>query len=92
MQKRACDEISCCAFGDTLKELRTERKLSSQYVASKLNVHRTTYSYWEQGRYMPPMAMIFKISEVFEISTQKFLKRVKEHRQEREKEFNENAE
>lgn len=92
MQKRACDEISCRAFGNTLKALRTENELSSQYVANKLNVHRTTYSSWEQGRYMPPLAMIFKISEVFEISTQEFLTIVKEQEHIQDKEFNKDAE
>lgn len=55
-------------FGQRLKELRTEKYLSQNSIAKKLNVHGRTVSSWETGRCEPSMANLLKLSEIFEVS------------------------
>lgn len=47
-----------------LKHLRTEKGLSQQQLATKLNVSRSTVAMWEAGSSEPNMQMIREISRV----------------------------
>ena len=38
------------SFADTLKQFRTDKKLSQQQLADMLFVERTTIANWETGR------------------------------------------
>ena len=52
-------------FADTLRTLRTDRKLSQQELANRLCVNRTTVSKWEAGTRVPDAAMIYRLSKCF---------------------------
>lgn len=49
-------------FGESLKLIRTEKGLSQQELADKLNVDRSTVAGWETGRRIPDLTFIPKIS------------------------------
>lgn len=50
------------SFADSLKLIRTEKGLSQQELAEKLNVDRSTVAGWETGRRIPDLTFITKIS------------------------------
>lgn len=54
---------------ERLKKLRKENHLSQAEFAKQLNVHQTAVSQWEQGRTMPDMQTLVKISQLFSVST-----------------------
>lgn len=54
-------------FGENLKHLRQEKKLSQKEVANKIGVAVSTYANWEQARTEPPIDDIFKILFALEI-------------------------
>lgn len=41
------------SFGDVLRALRKSKKISQQYIADKLGVHRNTIGAWERGENLP---------------------------------------
>lgn len=51
-------------FSETLKKLRTEKRLSRQELADKLYVTRSTVTRWETGVRLPDAMMITRLSEV----------------------------
>ena len=53
---------------DKLKEFRTLCDLSQQQVASLLNIHRSTYSYYESGKTEPSLDNIRSLSRIFGVS------------------------
>ena len=58
------DKIFC----KNLKDARLDCKMTQKEVALKLNVVESCYANWEQGRTEPNIAMLRKLSELFEIS------------------------
>ena len=48
-----------------LEELRKEKELSQDILASTLNVSRQTISSLENGRYNPSLILAFKIARYF---------------------------
>lgn len=55
-------------FGDKLKQLRKQKKLTQEELANILDVARTTYSSYEQGRRMPDPEIQKRIAEYFNVS------------------------
>ena len=51
-----------------LEELRKEKGLSQEIIASALNVSRQTISSIENGRYNPSLELAFKIAIYFDDS------------------------
>ena len=51
-------------FADTLKKLRTEKRLSQNDIAKRMYVTPTTVSRWESGHRLPDAAMITRLSDV----------------------------
>ena len=51
-----------------LEELRKERGIKQEQLASVLEVSRQTISSLEQGRYNPSIQLAFKIARYFEMS------------------------
>ena len=51
-------------FADTLKKLRTEKRLSQNDIAKRMYVTPTTVSRWESGHRLPDAAMIARLSDV----------------------------
>lgn len=60
-------------FGENLKSLRTERKLSQKTVAEYLNVSWHTISHWETGYSEPSIEQIKLLAKFFEITTDELL-------------------
>lgn len=51
-----------------LKELRRSCRYKQEYVASKLNIARQTYSHYETGRIKPPAGTLHKLAHLYGIS------------------------
>ena len=56
------------AFGERLKELRTERKLRQNSLAKIMDVSGNTIYAWETDKQEPSMAALLKLSEFFGVS------------------------
>ena len=52
-------------FGDNLKLLRKERKLSQEDLAERMNVSRQSVSKWETGEAYPEMNNILQLCKIF---------------------------
>ncbi|WMM23584.1 DUF3955 domain-containing protein [Tissierella sp. MB52-C2] len=55
-------------FGEQLRKIRTDRGLTQEQVASKLNVSRQTISNWENNKNLPDLEMVVDISMTFNLS------------------------
>lgn len=58
---------------DTLKACRVACDLSQQQVADILNIHRSTYSYYELGKTEPSLDNIRKIAAIYGVSLNELL-------------------
>ena len=56
------------SFHAKLKELRLRNSLSQEQLARKLNIVTRTYIYYEQGKKYPPVKILTRIAELFEVS------------------------
>ena len=54
-------------FSENLKTARTQKGMSQEILAQRLNVVRQTVSKWEQGLSVPDAEMLTKISEILEV-------------------------
>lgn len=61
------DEEAKSRFRSTLRQKRKELRLSQAEVADKLNIDRTTYTYYESGRRVPNIKVINDIGKVLDI-------------------------
>ena len=52
-------------FGNKLKKLRYKCKLSQKQIAKKLEISRSAYANYEQGRREPNLKTLKKISILF---------------------------
>ena len=55
-------------FCENLKLARKDSNLTQKQVADKLGVVESCYANWEQGRTEPSIAMLRKLSKIFNIS------------------------
>lgn len=55
-------------FGERLKELRNDRKLTQQQLAKELNVSGNTVHSWETDKQEPSMTTLLKLSNFFNVS------------------------
>lgn len=55
-------------FGDKIKELRRQNKLTQEQFATKLTVTRQAASNWENNRNLPDLEMLILISTIFHLS------------------------
>lgn len=58
------DKIFC----ENLRAARMASTMTQKQVAEKLNVVESCYANWEQGRTEPNIAMLRKLSELFDVS------------------------
>lgn len=58
---------------ENLKILRTQKGISQEELADRLNVVRQTVSKWEKGLSVPDSEMLIRIAEVFEVSVGELL-------------------
>ena len=56
-------------FGERLKKLRKENKLTQSELAKKLHVSKSIISYYELGDRTPPADILVKLAYVFNVST-----------------------
>lgn len=63
-------------FGENLKRLRKEHKLSQEKMAAQLNIPCRTYGSWERGEREPDFQTLCRIADLFSISTDSLLGRV----------------
>lgn len=62
-------------FNQRLKELRSEKGFEAQYVAEKLNVAKSTYSGYENGKSNPSFEILQAIASLFDVSVDYLLGR-----------------
>ncbi|MBE5754202.1 MAG: helix-turn-helix transcriptional regulator [Clostridiales bacterium] len=62
-------------FGERLKELRIEKKLSQRQLGDILGVCNQTISFWETGSREPDLDMLVSIAAFFEVSVDFLLER-----------------
>lgn len=56
-------------FGDKLKELRKERKLTQKQLADQVGVTVSTISSYESGSRYPSYDVLISLSRIFHVST-----------------------
>ncbi len=56
-------------IGRRISELRKQRGITQGQMARELNVSLYTVSNWEQGKAFPAVAMIPKVAEYFDVTT-----------------------
>lgn len=55
-------------LSERLKKARTSQGITQEYVAKQLYVSRQTVSRWEQGKTLPNIHVIKKLSEIYNVS------------------------
>ena len=61
-------------IADKIKNARTIKKLTQEQVAEDLNVSRQTISNWENGKSLPDIVSIIRMSELYDLSLNELLK------------------
>ena len=56
------------SFGNNLKSLRTENKLSQAKLANMIGVTQQCISEWEKSNMEPTLSNLWMLSDIFEIS------------------------
>ena len=56
-------------YGERLKKLRENRKLSQQQLAEKLNINRSTYARYELSQTQPDYETLQKLADFYDVST-----------------------
>lgn len=56
-------------FSERLRQLRTERRLTQDELASKINVSPKTIGAWERNDRKPPVEAVSELAEYFDVST-----------------------
>lgn len=59
---------------NNVQELRTERKITQEELASKLGVTRQTIIAIEKGNYTPSVLLAIKIADFFDTTVEKVFK------------------
>ncbi len=67
------------AFGLTLKELRQEKGLSQEALASYSGFHRTYISLLERGIKSPSLSTLDRLSHALDISLTQFVDAIEKH-------------
>jgi len=63
-------------IGETLKELRTERNMTQEFVAENLGVSRQAVSKWENGTSEPSTTNLIAIAKLYGIEPEELLKKI----------------
>lgn len=56
-------------FGNKLKELRTQNKMTQQQLAAQIGVTKSVISYYELQERSPSPEILLKLASVFHVST-----------------------
>lgn len=60
-------------FGERIKELRLERKLSQMDVGAALNIDRENVRKYEKGLQEPKLSTVIKFAKIFNVSYDELL-------------------
>lgn len=60
-------------FGENLRQIRRERRLSQEELAERLKVSRQAVSKWEQGSGYPEVEKLLLLSEVLSVSLDRLM-------------------
>ena len=71
--KTARDSATVIQFGQRLRALRQQCKLTQQAVADHLQIHRTTYNKYEAGNVTPDQQGLVRLAEVFGVTVDHLL-------------------
>ena len=63
-------------LGETLKELRTEKNMTQEFVAESLGVSRQAVSKWENGTSEPSTSNLIAIAKLYEVAPEELLKKL----------------
>lgn len=55
-------------LGQRLRELREYHHYTQEYISSKLNIERPSYSNYECGKRTPPIELLIKLADFYHIS------------------------
>lgn len=56
-------------FGDRLRELRKEKKLTQEDIAKMFNISNNAVYSWEVGKTQPSIEIITKLAQYFNVTT-----------------------
>jgi Predicted transcriptional regulators len=66
------------AFGDTIRELRKQKKLSQEEIAYASNLDRSFISLLETGRQQPSLITVFQLAKALGLSAGQLIAAVEE--------------
>lgn len=61
-------------IADKIKAARTKKEYTQEQVAESLSISRQTLSNWENGKSLPDIISIIKMSELYDISLDELMK------------------
>lgn len=64
----------------TLKEIRKEKKLSTEAVGRQLGVSHVTILNWERGKSEPGASAVIALADVYGVSAEEILKAIPKKR------------
>ena len=64
------------SLGEVLKNYRTEKKMTQEFVAEAIGVSRQSVSKWEQGISEPSTSNLFALAKLFGVPVGELLKEV----------------
>lgn len=62
-------------IGDSFRRFRKERGLTQQQVADALNMYKSAYQRYEQGKVIPAATVIINLADFFNVSADYLLGR-----------------
>lgn len=62
-------------FGDKLKELRTERNMTQEDLAKRLDIVKATVSGYETSQTYPSIEVLLKLCDIFDVTSDYLLGR-----------------
>lgn len=65
------------SLGETIREYRTSRQMTQEFVAESLGVSRQAVSKWESGASDPSTSNLIALAKLFEVSPEELLKNVR---------------
>jgi transcriptional regulator with XRE-family HTH domain len=68
MTQMTVEKSNNVGFAKRLKLLRVEKDLSQKDIATRIDVHFTTYGYYERGETMPTAETLRKLSNILGVS------------------------
>ena len=64
------------SLGEVIKEYRTDRKMTQEFVSESLGVSRQAVSKWESGVSEPSTSNLFALAKLFGITAEELLNKV----------------